>query len=121
MTQQYKVGQMVKTEGGYDAKILLTDAPGKYPILALVTGGPEFPRGMIKRYSSDGKASSDDWLNLILPEPKLTGFINVHEGGSSCTFLTRKCADKWALSNRTHCIDLSDFTEEQLRKWRVED
>ena len=116
MTQQFKVGQMVKTKCGCDAEILKTDAPGEYPIVAFVDG-------QASRYRSDGRSFSAaaSTFDLIPPEPKLTGFINVDADGCQEFYTTREKADAFGSNDRTHCIDLSDLTEEQLRKWRVED
>jgi len=118
MTQQFEVGQMVKTKGGYDAEILMTSAPGGFPIVAFVDD-------RVRTFRHDGTAFAYQKFDLIPPEPKLTGFINVFAcevGG--LVWDTREEADKSAdsaVADRTHCIDLSDLTEEQLRKWRVED
>ena len=114
MTQQFKVGQMVKTKCGCDAEILMTDAPGGFPIVAFVDD-------RVRTFRHDGTAFAYEKFDLIPPEPKLTGFINVCEDGEVGLYSTRVLADHYAEDNRTHCIDLSDFTEEQLRKWRVED
>lgn len=121
MTQQFKVGQMVKTKGGYDAEILKTDAPCDFPIIAFVTGDSFYPKGAIRRFDANGKSVMGSFYDLIPPEPKLTGFINVDADGCQEFYTTREKADAFASDDRTHCIDLSDLTEEQLRKWRVED
>ena len=117
MTQQFEVGQVVKTEGGHDAEILKTDAPGDYPIIAFVDGNAlTFTEDV--RFWRGEKGHPYD---LILPEPKITGFINVYRDGSSDSYTTRELADYYADEDRTHFIDPSDLTDEQIRKWRVED
>lgn len=117
MTQQFKVGQTVKTKGGYDAEILMPDAPGNFPIIAFVDG-------QVSTFTKDGRfwyGEEDHPFDLIPPEPKLTGFINVDADGCQEFYTTREKADAFGSNDRTHCIDLSDLTEEHLRKWRVED
>ena len=123
MTQQFKVGQTVKTKGGYDAEILKTDAAGDCPIVAYVVLNNK--RSEVITCTGSGvynpREECGSVFDLIPPEPKLTGFINVDADGCQEFYTTREKADAFASDDRTHCIDLSDLTEEQLRKWRVED
>lgn len=72
---KFKVGDVVKTRDGRDARIICVDAKGYFPVIALLPnptsyGGEELPRG----YQIDGSLLGDGTArptDLMPPEPKL--------------------------------------------------
>lgn len=97
----------VVTRDGRNARIICTDAKGKYPIVALMEisdGFTEFPH----KFKNNGHflyGDEDYYLDLFFAPEKHEGFVNVYRiGGLGCRCIfdseekARQCADEGVIA-----------------------
>ena len=76
---RYNQGATLRTRGGYPARIVATDAKGKYPIVALVDVGSE---ELALRYTKEGRVNAGNGIisnyDLVTEEKR---YINLFRRG----------------------------------------
>ena len=103
MDKQYR------TRDGRPVRVLCVDAPGAFPVVAIVDNG-------VIQYSAEGRVGGciDQYINLIEIKPRIKRrlYLNVYPTDSCVAYPTREQADNGALANRVACIPIDIDCEE---------